>query len=740
MKAARFVRFCDCFNIPLVTFVDVPGFLPGTAQECGGIINHGAKLLYAFAEATVPKLTVITRKAYGGAYDVMSSKHIRGDLSFAYPAAEIAVMGPEAAVNIVFREELAKAADPDAARARYVGRVPREAGQPVHRRVARLHRRGDPPARDARPVVPRARRPRQQARHEPPQKARQYSAVTFSRLHLPALVAVLGIGCATAPQPITKIVNGRVVETRAVSPEAYEHVARAYLYEEEERWQEAADELQRALPFDPDAAEVRAELAELFIRLGRRDDAADEIARSLATTPTVAGYLARAHLAEARTAGTQKARRPDPAAHAGGAPGARRRGPEQIETTHLELADAQLGALDLPAALETVRRLVQAAPETQRGRVQLAALAWTMDARDEAKSGARRRARRRAGRRRGARPPRPSCRRRAGTTRRPRRPSSTPSTAPIRRMEIASAFAGWLVLRGDLAEARELADRLNADVPDADALEQAAALERTVKRPERALAFAERARKLGASAGRVAIMAAAALAAKDDQAGALKSYRSVGRSDPLYFEACLRAAELLRDKGKLDDAGKALDDASAAGPNDGAHRSSWRSPAASSTRSAATPPARRACSTRRWPKRAPTPCSTTASSSSARRSTIGAATGSARSAAPRRSWRASRATSRRSTSRASSRPITRRIFRAPSSAAGGDGAVARDGRHHRQPRLGLLQGRRSGARRRLPRAGGPARAGGSGDPRATSAISTPSATSASGRWRLTSGR
>jgi propionyl-CoA carboxylase beta chain len=120
LKAARFVRFCDCFNIPLVTLVDVPGFLPGTAQEYGGIIKHGAKLLYAYAEATVPKLTVITRKAYGGAYDVMSSKHIRGDLNFAYPTAEIAVMGPEAAVSIVFREELAAAADPGAARARYV--------------------------------------------------------------------------------------------------------------------------------------------------------------------------------------------------------------------------------------------------------------------------------------------------------------------------------------------------------------------------------------------------------------------------------------------------------------------------------------------------------------------------------------------------------------------------------------------------------------------------------------------
>jgi len=105
-KAARFVRFCDCFNIPLLTFVDVPGFLPGTAQELGGIIKHGAKLLFAFAEATVPKVTVITRKAYGGAYDVMSSKHLRGDVNLAWPTAEIAVMGPKGAVEILFRKEL----------------------------------------------------------------------------------------------------------------------------------------------------------------------------------------------------------------------------------------------------------------------------------------------------------------------------------------------------------------------------------------------------------------------------------------------------------------------------------------------------------------------------------------------------------------------------------------------------------------------------------------------------------
>ncbi|MCJ7565932.1 MAG: methylmalonyl-CoA carboxyltransferase [Anaerolineales bacterium] len=119
-KAARFVRFCDSFNLPIITFVDVPGFLPGTGQEHGGIIRHGAKLLYAYCEATVPKITLITRKAYGGAYDVMSSKHIRGDLNLAWTNAELAVMGPEGAVNIIFRKELADAKDPEKRRAELV--------------------------------------------------------------------------------------------------------------------------------------------------------------------------------------------------------------------------------------------------------------------------------------------------------------------------------------------------------------------------------------------------------------------------------------------------------------------------------------------------------------------------------------------------------------------------------------------------------------------------------------------
>jgi len=117
IKAARFIRFCDAFNIPIITLEDVPGYLPGTAQEFGGIIKHGAKLLYAYGEATVPKITVITRKAYGGAYCVMGSKHMRADVNLAYPTAEIAVMGPEGAVNILYRREIQEAPDPEAYRA-----------------------------------------------------------------------------------------------------------------------------------------------------------------------------------------------------------------------------------------------------------------------------------------------------------------------------------------------------------------------------------------------------------------------------------------------------------------------------------------------------------------------------------------------------------------------------------------------------------------------------------------------
>lgn len=129
-KAARFIRLCDCFNIPIITFVDVPGYMPGTAQEHNGIIMAGAKLLYAYCEATVPKLTVTTRKAYGGAYCVMSSKHIRGDLNLAWPSAEIAVMGPDGAVSIIFRKEIAEAQDPVARKAELVAEYRQQLASP----------------------------------------------------------------------------------------------------------------------------------------------------------------------------------------------------------------------------------------------------------------------------------------------------------------------------------------------------------------------------------------------------------------------------------------------------------------------------------------------------------------------------------------------------------------------------------------------------------------------------------
>ena len=153
-KAARFVRTCDSFNIPLITFVDVPGFLPGVDQEYGGIIRHGAKLLYAYCESTVPRIQVITRKAYGGAYVVMNSKSIGADLAFAWPTAELAVMGPQGAVEIVYRRELQQAADPVARRGGAGRGVHREVRRPVRSRRARLHRRRDRPRRDP----PEARR------------------------------------------------------------------------------------------------------------------------------------------------------------------------------------------------------------------------------------------------------------------------------------------------------------------------------------------------------------------------------------------------------------------------------------------------------------------------------------------------------------------------------------------------------------------------------------------------------
>ena len=427
---------------------------------------------------------------------------------------------------------------------------------------------------------------------------------------LSALVGLVA-GCATAPQPITKIVNGQVVETRAVSPEAYEHVARAYLYEEEERWQEAADELQRALPFDPDAADVRAELGELFVRLGRLDDAADEIARSLASVPTVAGYLAEAHLAEVRSVDPhQPAANPEKSLEQAARLALADEDAEQIETTHLELADVQMGTLDLSAALETVRRLVHAAPETQRGRVQLAALAWTMDARDEASA--------------------------ALTSALDDEPADVEARVLLAELhiaggqdkqaktsfveaidradaplEIAAAFAGWLVLRGDLVEAQELADRLNADVPDVDALEQAAG-----------------ARADGQAAGsRAGVRRACAQAGRFAGAGGDHDRGGAGgerRSDAARSRASAPSPRATRSSSRPtcgSPSSCATRERStrparrstpqAAPPPTARTGSSSRSRAARSRRSEGTPRARRASSTTRWRRRPATACART---------------------------------------------------------------------------------------------------------------------------------
>jgi tetratricopeptide (TPR) repeat protein len=361
-------------------------------------------------------------------------------------------------------------------------------------------------------------------------------------------------GCATGPRAVTRLVGDRIVVTRAVSPEAYEHVARALLYEEEERWEDAAAELQRALPFDEDAAEVRAELAELFVRLGRFDDAAGEIERSLETAPSVEGYLARAHLADARHDGGAALEALRSAVGAALAD----ENPEAIERADLELAEAEIGALDLPAALETLRALERAAPETLRGRVQHAALAWALGALDESETalgGALTRepadveARLLLGELQAA----------SGRTEAAKATFLDAVERADTPLQIADAVAGWLVQRGDLAEAVELADRTTANVGDVDGLVLASALERVVKRPERAAELAERAAKLGAAAARVALLRAEALLAKDDHVGAVKLLLGVPADAPEYVDARLRAADVLRDDRKLVEADLALE-------------------------------------------------------------------------------------------------------------------------------------------------------------------------------------
>ena len=210
VKGARFVRFCDAFNIPLVVFEDVPGFMPGVAQEHGGIIRAGAKLLYAFAEATVPRLTVITRKAYGGAYDVMNSKHLRGDLSFAWPSAEIAVMGPEGAARILFSKEIAASSDPEDAARRYMEDYRERFCTPLHRGRPRLRRRRHRPQGDEATAHLGSRHASNEAGHESAAQAREH----------PAIVARIGNARAVAPGRCPDVVRELRPEERLGIPAA----------------------------------------------------------------------------------------------------------------------------------------------------------------------------------------------------------------------------------------------------------------------------------------------------------------------------------------------------------------------------------------------------------------------------------------------------------------------------------------------------------------------------------------
>lgn len=369
-------------------------------------------------------------------------------------------------------------------------------------------------------------------------------------------------GCGTAPRPVTKIVNGQVVLTRAISPEAYQHVARAFLYEEEQRWEDAARELQRALPFDKEGAELRAHLAVLFIRLGRLDDAAEQVQRSLQIAESVEGRLAAAHLASAR--------RDDKAAlanHRAAADLALSDGDWQaIERTHLALASAQLAALDVPAAHESTRALGDVSTDSVRARVELAALAWPLGRLPEAEAALSQALR--------LEPAELDARlmMAALLVARGRFPEAKAAfREALQRsedaVEIAEMFLRWMVARGDVAEAADEAARLVPDVVDEGTFETVMRIERAAGRPERVKTAGEQALKKGADPGRVALLVAAALLDGKDRAGAAAQLAKIPASSAHFIESRIRIAEALREGGgasDLDRAMRALDEAAAA--------------------------------------------------------------------------------------------------------------------------------------------------------------------------------
>jgi len=399
-------------------------------------------------------------------------------------------------------------------------------------------------------------------------------------LRLVLALAGLLVGCATAPGPVTKIVNGRVVVARAISPEAYEHVARALLYEEEERWEEAARELQRALPFDDEGAELRAQLANLFIRLGRTDDAAEQVKRSLEIAESVDGRLAAAHVAEVRheekaallqyqAAATlaladQKAVASE--TDQGGAATDIDPDPQEfeaIERTHLALADAHLGALNMMGAYQAISTLRDVSSDSLRARIELGALAWALGRLPECEA-ALQEALRLEPSELDARLMLAGLLVATGRTAEAKLAFREALERSEDSVDIAEMYLKWLVARGDRTEADEEVARLTPDTVDDTNFETVLRLERAAGQTERVRMAGDAALKKGAPASRVSLLVAGALLDAKDRSGAAARLESVPRESPDFVESRLRIAEALRDAvgaGPQDEAGRALDEA-----------------------------------------------------------------------------------------------------------------------------------------------------------------------------------
>ena len=381
------------------------------------------------------------------------------------------------------------------------------------------------------------------------------------RLLLAACGALGVLGCAAAPPPVSKIVNGQVVISRAIGPDAYAHYARAQLYEEDQNWEEAARELRRVLALDDQAPEVRAQLADVLLQLGELDDAAEEVERSLALEPTVPGYAAAAHVAEARHDDRTALGRYGEAAALALSDGDM----EEIESTHLALASAQLAALELPAAHATIRVLADTDRDSVRARVQLGAMAWAEGRLDEAETALKEAL---------ALEPEQIDARLVLAALQVAMGRAAEAKAVFRdaleraegSLDVGEMYLKWLVASGDRAAANEEADRLTPDVIDDSTVDAIVRIERAAGRPERARAAAERALERGVPAGHVALLVGGALADAKDYAGAAARLLKVPKGDPDFVESRLRAAEALRHVGgarQLEQAERALDDAAA---------------------------------------------------------------------------------------------------------------------------------------------------------------------------------